>query len=149
MEHLQQEYFPALCRVSAVHNQPTNQTHRHHSECRGMKESKVFALSTDMSLFREVIRGSNGLSGLVANSDLNCLLLGSMDIISEWPWMAFTFSWPWWVVMTLAQRPYCAFPLPDSDSYSDYCTDSDSMQKCSTGTNSYGDSYANHRHFVS
>ena len=35
-----------------------------------------------------------------------------------------------------------AFPLPDSDSYSDYCTDSDSMQKCSTGTNSDGDSYA-------
>ena len=26
-----------------------------------------------------------------------------------------------------------AFPLPDSDSYSDYCTDSNSMQKCSTG----------------
>ena len=42
-----------------------------------------------------------------------------------------------------------AFPLPDSDSYSDYCTDSDSMQKCSTGTDSYGDSYANHGHFAS
>ena len=40
-----------------------------------------------------------------------------------------------------------AFPLPDSDSY--YCTDSNSMQKCSTGTDSYGDSYANHRHFAS
>ena len=34
------------------------------------------------------------------------------------------------------------FPLTYSDSYSDYCTDSDSMQKCSTGTNSDGDSYA-------
>ena len=44
---------------------------------------------------------------------------------------------------------YGAFPLPDSDSYSDYCTDSDSMQKYSTGTNSYGDSYANHGHFAS
>ena len=46
---------------------------------------------------------------------------------------------------------YGAFPLPDSDSdsYSDYCTDSDSMQKCSTGTDSYGDSYANHGHFAS
>ena len=44
---------------------------------------------------------------------------------------------------------YGAFPLPDSDSYSDYCTDSDKMQKCSTGTDSYGDSYANHRHFTS
>ena len=44
---------------------------------------------------------------------------------------------------------YGAFPLPDSDSYSNYCTDSDSMQKCSTGTDSYGDSYANHRHFAS
>ena len=42
-----------------------------------------------------------------------------------------------------------AFPLPDSDSYSDYCTDSDSMQRCSTGTNSYGDSYGNHGHFAS
>ena len=42
-----------------------------------------------------------------------------------------------------------AFPLYDSDSYSDYCTDSDSMQKCSTGTDSYGDSYANHGHFTS
>ena len=42
-----------------------------------------------------------------------------------------------------------AFPLPDSDSYSDYCTDSDSMQKCSTGADSYADSYANHRHFAS
>ena len=42
-----------------------------------------------------------------------------------------------------------AFPLPDSDSYSDYCTDSDSMQKGSTGTDSYGDSYANHRYFAS
>ena len=41
-----------------------------------------------------------------------------------------------------------AFPLPDSDSYSDYCTDSDSMQKCSTGTDSCGDSYANHGHFA-
>ena len=40
-----------------------------------------------------------------------------------------------------------AFPLPDSDSY--YCTDSDSMQKCSTRTDSYGDSYANHGHFAS
>ena len=44
---------------------------------------------------------------------------------------------------------YGAFPLPDSDSYSDYCTDSNSMQKCSTGTDSYGDSYANHRHLAS
>ena len=42
-----------------------------------------------------------------------------------------------------------AFPLPDSDSYSYYCTDSDSMQKYSTGTNSYGNSYANHGHFAS
>ena len=46
-------------------------------------------------------------------------------------------------------QSYGAFPLADSDSYSDYCTDSDSMQKCSTGTDSYGDSYANHRHFAS
>ena len=42
-----------------------------------------------------------------------------------------------------------AFPLPDSDSYSDYYTDSDSMQKCSTGTDSHGDSYTNHGHFAS
>ena len=41
------------------------------------------------------------------------------------------------------------FHCPTPDSYSDYCTDSDSMQKCSTGANSYGDSYANHGHFAS
>ena len=41
--------------------------------------------------------------------------------------------------------PNGAFPLPDSDSYSDYCTDSDSMQKCSSVT----DSYANDGHFTS
>ena len=38
-----------------------------------------------------------------------------------------------------------AFPLPESDSYTDF----DSMQMCSTGTDSYGDSYANHGHSAS
>ena len=51
-------------------------------------------------------------------------------------------------VIVTSGPTYGAFPLPDSDSYSDYCTHSDSMQKCYTGTDSYGDSYANHRHFT-
>ena len=42
-----------------------------------------------------------------------------------------------------------AFPLPDSDSYSYYCTDSDSMQKCSTGMIPMVIPYANHGHFAS
>ena len=37
--------------------------------------------------------------------------------------------------------PYGAFPLPDSDSYSDSYTDFYEMNKGSTGTNSDGDSY--------
>ena len=60
--------------------------------------------------------------------------------------------WQWMPALLLVPRPlldYGAFPLPDSNSYSNYCTNSDSMQKCSTGTNSYGDSYANHGHFAS
>ena len=36
----------------------------------------------------------------------------------------------------IKQVPNGVFPLPDSDSYSDYCSDSDSMQKCSSGSDS-------------
>ena len=98
------------------------------------------------------------------------------SILCDFPWLfqsvqnSLTFSWlenafPFFQVFQSKWEPcLCrqilenskhyiksngAFPLPDSDSYSDYCTDSDSMQKYSTGTNSYGDSYANRRHFAS
>ena len=41
--------------------------------CRAMKDNTVFAFSKSENLFREVAQRSNGLSDLVANSELQAL----------------------------------------------------------------------------
>ena len=58
---------------------------------------------------------------------------GGVGIPTAWDT---SYTYPLHTYPRIPSSLHGVFPLPDSDSYSDYCSDSDSMQKCSTGTDS-------------